>query len=755
MQTVEPLPDWQLKTFEAYLPHVLGVTAPEHEARVRQATERFDAYVRAMPAHEGRAREKVYSLLFWTCLHGTFVGHGTRPWHQTPAERERFVKRFFESDDKPSDKFWDFVGKLVPRCIERATIRDLAKSLRELMGLAFYSNPASDSITGYERIWNRQERLRHREDVDLMRLPTPQPLVFDPAKVARVHFQGHPYQVDRLFHGDGRPRVAVIGSGAGGAVVAARLAQTGRYDVAIFEAGPRFRPSEYPLDTLVGMGQLFEDGLMTLSRNLDLHLLRGRLVGGGTVMTSGLSVRPRQRTIDAWTNSSKESYLGFEAAAMHDALDAIRERQQLGTINEELVTDPSRAFGRGVRKLSADYRVDVDLALNNVMMRRGQQPHRTPDQNGDYCLGCGLCNYGCYFGHKLSMDLTYIPDAEAAGAQVHPNLPIERLVGEYHGDGRMHVTALELGRGSGERVAVDHVVLACGAVGSPALLLRSAKADRAWETLPSFRNGWVGTHLGFNYGSGVAARFADDFEKPGQRGFQIRYIATKEPDEDFTLTGEHDPYVTRYVMENAFVPPGLLSNVVPGVGPIHREWMESYDRLAMCATTIGSPMHGTIDPDRDVHYKLSDSEHDLNVRALASIVRIYLAAGAREVGLSGVRQGHKGAGLGVGVQLHASELEGATEKQIYDELRQVITEPEHLMLSSAHPQGGLRMSKHPEKGAVDEDFRLRGAENVFVSDASLFPTTIVVNPQWTIAALGWLAGAAIDADLSRKPMAAE
>jgi len=756
VQTVEPLPDWQLKTFEAYLPHVLGVTGSEYEAQVGQATQRFDAYVRAMPAHESRARDKLYSLLFWTCLHGTFVGHGARPWNQTPAERQRFVERFFESDDKPSDKFWDLVGKLVPRCIERATIRDLAKSLREVMGLAFYSNPASDPITGYERIWERGELLRHRADVDRTRLPPAQPAVFDPQKVARVHFQGHPYRTEDLFHGDGRPKVAVIGSGAGGAVVAARLAQAGHYDVAIFEAGPRFRPSEYPLDTLVGMNQLFEDGLMTLSRNLDLHLLRGRLVGGGTVMTSGLSVRPRQRTIDGWTSGLKEeTYLGLDPVAVDEALKAIRDRQRLGTINESLYTDPSHLLEKGAKALGGGYRFDGDLALNNVMMKAGQRPHGTPDQNGDYCLGCGLCNYGCYFGHKLSMDLTYIPDAEAAGAQVHANLPIERLIGDYLGNGEMRVTALELGRGSGERVPVDHVVLACGAVGSPALLLRSAKADPAWETLPSFQNGWVGTHLGFNYGSGVAARFGEAFEKPGHRGFQIKYIATKEPDEDFTLTGEHDPHVTRYVMENAFVPPGLLSNVVPGVGAIHRDWMESYDRLAMCATTIGSPLHGTVDPDRDVHYELSESEHDLNVRALASIVRLYLAAGAEEVGLSGVRQGRERAGLGVGLRLRQEEFGDASEKQIYDELRAIITEPEHLMLSSAHPQGGLRMSAHPEKGAVDSGFRLRGAQNVFVSDASLFPTTIVVNPQWAIAALGWLAGAAIDAHLSKKPMAAE
>ena len=149
----------------------------------------------------------------------------------------------------------------------------------------------------------------------------------------------HPYNAGHLFKNDGRPKVAVIGSGAGGAVTAARLAETGRFDVAIFESGPRLRPAEYPLDTLVGMSQLFEDGLMTLSDNLDIHLLRGRVVGGGTVMTSGLSVRLRPRTLAAFTDGlHTDTYTGLNAEEFSAAFDKVKARQSLGTIAPELYT---------------------------------------------------------------------------------------------------------------------------------------------------------------------------------------------------------------------------------------------------------------------------------------------------------------------------------------------------------------------------------------------------------------------------------
>ena len=44
---------------------------------------------------------------------------------------------------------------------------------------------------------------------------------------------------------------------------------------------------------------------------------------------------------------------------------------------------------------------------------------------------------------------------------------------------------------------------------------------------------------------------------------------------------------------------------------------------------------------------------------------------------------------------------------------------------------------------VDGDFRVDGFDNVFVADASLFPSTITVNPQWTIMAMSSLAAKSV------------
>lgn len=783
-----PMPKLLLRTFETYLPHVLGVTDPSYADLVAAATKRFDAYIRAIPPDE-KVREEILQLLLLTYVFGTFSGGVPRaPWRQDFARREAFVRRLYTSDRTKMDFTADVIRAFskLSKTAARASIRDLAKSLRELAGLAFYSNPGTDPrVTGYDAIWKRS--YPSRPDVDVVRLrQTGQPDLFDPGEVASIFQEHHPYDRGRLFANDGRPKVAVIGSGAGGAVVAARLAESGQYDVAIFESGPRMTPAEYPLDTLVGMARLFEGGLMTLSRNLDIHLLRGRVVGGGTVMTSGLSVKMRTETMSRWCSTSGELAIGVTEAELEAGFAKVHAMQRMGRLDDlpdSLKTSVSELLKDGADAMTAagepSYVFNADSPQNNVMMHAGQAPAGRPDQNGDYCFGCGLCNYGCHFGHKLSMDLSYLPYAESHGAKIHPNLPIERLVGDVVG-GRLKITHLQLGRGLG-RVAVDHVVLAAGAVGTPALLLRSVKADGSWRALRVFDedDGHVGKGLGFNYGSGVVARwkptdaakllaraqlrqdptggpFPDTFPKPGHLGFQIRYVGTKAGDPDFRIAidpkkdplgrGEH---FARYVLENAFVPPSLLSNVVPGVGKAHLDWMRDYRNLAMCATTIGSPQTGRVLGDRTVVYKLSDDEMTLNRDALASIVRLYFAAGAEEVGLAGVREDPKddAAPPGEGLRLLRSEFGHLTETQIASKLKPVLSLPEHIMLSSAHPQGGCRMSVDPDRGAVGPDFRLFGADNVFVSDGSLFPSTIVVNPQWSIAALAEVASTRIQATI--------
>jgi choline dehydrogenase-like flavoprotein len=703
------LDDGQRDVVRTLLPTILGLDEGDGNERIRidAAVRRLSDFLASLdrPDVTKNAPKRLATLITLIDVYIQFKFQRA-PGELSAGQRDDVVRDLFEPDDTVVGKLLVLVKKAFGD--PAPTLLDIARSLREMFALAYYSDPRTDSVTGYTPIWERAEVRASAPEI------AAPPLDMDVPAIVAKHREGIEIAADTLFANDGRPRVAVLGSGAGGAVMAAKLAATGRYDVAVFEAGPRFTPSQYPLDTMSAMSLLFEDGIQTLTQNLDIQLLRGRAVGGSTILTSGMTIKPRSSTLAEWHRA------GLDQGAMNAAVTSVEKRLRIGPIENDLTCDPGERWRAGGEALAEDVLFDVPLALvaTNAKQHQGN-PRANPDRRGDRCLGCGLCNYGCHFGHKLSMDLTYLLDAEASGARVHANLGVKHLVSKLDprtGDAR--VTGLVLYRDPyGVPVPVDHVVLAAGAVGSAALLLRSIEREAALAWLPC--RDLVGMGLGFNYGATAVARWDDEPKKRGDAGLQISYVASKASD-------------SRFVLESAFVPPALMSTLVPGVGAEHRQWMRNYRKLGMCVNTIGSPQTGEIDQHGNVQYRLSPAEIEVIHETLALIVRMYLSGGAAEVGISGVRGALDG---------RARFLAGEEKnpEKLLNKLRRVAPDADYLMLASAHPQGGMRMGKTAQEGVVAPDFRVHGVSNLFVSDASIFPSTIVVNPQWTVMALAEVA----------------
>jgi choline dehydrogenase-like flavoprotein len=125
------------------------------------------------------------------------------------------------------------------------------------------------------------------------------------------------------------------------------------------------------------------------------------------------------------------------------------------------------------------------------------------------------------------------------------------------------------------------------------------------------------------------------------------------------------------------------------------------------------------------------------------LVQSYLRAGATRVGVSGMRSVSGSADLfRPGEQLNPKGLQ--------EKVRRIAAAPDRLTMMSAHPQGGLRIDRSPAGGAVSPDFNVHGVDNLTVADASLFPSTIVVNPQWTVMALAEVAARAISRRIQAK-----
>jgi choline dehydrogenase-like flavoprotein len=683
----------------------VGAESASERATLDLAVDRCDGFLQSLADAESSTPFRLLLNVVHAYVVVRFRG---RPAALNATQREQLIRDFCEPESTRLGHALELLNRRVGKPL--ATGRDLLRALRQLCVLVYYSNPDTGTVTGYVPIWRREHILAAAPDL------VPPPVRVPITEINAKHREGAWTPAEQLFANDGRPRVAIIGSGAGGAVVAARLAAT--CDVAVFEAGPSFTAREYPLDTLSGMALLYRDGLMSFSKNLDLQVLAGRLVGGGTALTSGMSVKPRRRTLEAWQRS------GIDAGELGAGLDAVEKRLRLEPPEEDLLSDLGHLWRAENGCANEDLLFEVPLS-NAAMSRRqhASNPHRDPHQRGDRCLACGLCNYGCHFGHKLSVDQTYLKDARAQGARIHANTGVHSLVSTRDPrNGQTRVTGIRLARDArAPMVPVDYAVLAAGALGSPQVLLQSMQSDDGLSRLRCANQ--VGKNLGFNYGTSVVAEWPDLPARPGDTGIQIHYIASKPSDESF-------------VLENAFLPPALMATVVPGIGAVHRDWMASYRKLAMAVSTIGSPQTGSVDANGRVSYAIADTEMGVIRESLALLVRSYLRAGAKRVGVSGVRSLSDSADVfWPGEQLNHVGL--------LDKVTRIARTPDRLTMMSAHPQGGLRMDADPTRGAVLPDFRVHGVDNLMVADASLFPSTIVVNPQWTVMALAEVAATAI------------
>jgi choline dehydrogenase-like flavoprotein len=556
----------------------------------------------------------------------------------------------------------------------RGPIRDLAR-LRALFIAGYYGDPRVHPSIGFEP---PNDRARYQPD-KLKVLDRPRVRVTDPAETSITC------------------DICVIGSGAGGAVVAANAAEAGR-DVVLLEEGPYVAADGIAHDEGRMTALLYKEGGLQTTVDLDMVVLQGKCLGGTTVINNAICFRLNDPLVSHdeapdviadWERSGAV----INRAALNSSFDRVARRINVGRLED--IQDPDVPFigGRnGEVLLDGWQRVrDADPAL--ARLRSGWFV-----KNYQRCLGCGYCNWGCAYGRKMSMLETYVPAAAEAGARVIPDC---HAIG-IDADGR-RVTRVRCKRRDGRELRVDAraVVISCGAIGSSVLLMKSRLG----------RN--VGSRFSFNAGSPVFGRFPQPLN--AFDGLQMAsYI-------DF---GE-------FMLESLFNPPLAFAATLPGWFGTHFERMRTYNRLASAGVLIGTESNGRIKEASGlrrlfgpIEYSMSKADLDKMRRGIARLAQVYFAAGAEQVIPATFAD----------VELNAADF-AAQPDRILPRLTEVIRKPEDLTLSSAHPQGGNPMSDDASVGVVDSRFRVHGLDNLYVCDASVFPTTIRINPQLTVMAM--------------------
>ncbi len=293
----------------------------------------------------------------------------------------------------------------------------------------------------------------------------------------------------------------IVGSGYGGGVSAARLARAG-LKVAVLERGREFVTGEFPAkfpemrnNFRIAKNKLTtgpENALYDVRLGDDMHILVGCGLGGGSLVNAGVALRPDSRVFDdpVWPGQLKQDGLideGYRRAARwlrptpHAGAGTLDKFKAFHQVSDALGVPPSKAP------------VVVSFEANNNPAGIAQPA----------CTLCGDCMAGCNVGAKNTVALTYLPEAQAHGAEIFTNVPVDHIARGADGVWSVHVTPLEAGKKGSLEIVVRApiVILAAGTLGSTEVLLRSRERGLAVSDKLGARFSANGDIVAFGYGS--------------------------------------------------------------------------------------------------------------------------------------------------------------------------------------------------------------------------------------------------------------
>jgi len=516
------------------------------------------------------------------------------------------------------------------------SVRELVSAVRSLAGLTAYGTTAADD-TGYDGPW-------------LGRSPMP---VYDEPEL-------------RIAALPSTAKVCIIGLGAGGCAAAAALAEAG-LDVVALEAGAPIHSGQYTQRELDMLALLYEDAGLRSSSDGAVSILQGHGLGGSTLHNTGLVVPPPAAILERWRQEA-----GFESAMLSTHIEPVIRALKAVRVTEDRINRNNRLIRAGAEKLGWKHHV----AMHNRVE----------------CSGCGYCMLGCAYNRKMNAAFAFLPAATAAGARVVPEARVAKIERQH---GR-YVVCLEDGR----RLECECIVLAAGAIETPALLLRSGLGgDR------------VGRGLRLHPAALVFAAFEERVE--AWRG--VPQAVLVEEHANFLNDGRGG----FLLMPNAATQPALVAASMNSIGGEHLRRMRKYENLASMAVLLHDENGGRVRARgrrAQIDYQVRSDDAACLERGIEAGARLFLAAGAREVYLP---------------FLHAAVR---NESELADAMRQHRVAPHRVVLTAVHPQSSCAVDASERSGAVRPDGRLWREKGIYVADASLFPASVGVPPQVTIMA---------------------
>jgi choline dehydrogenase-like flavoprotein len=490
--------------------------------------------------------------------------------------------------------------------------------------------------------------------------------------------------------------VCIVGSGSGGSVVAAVLAGRG-LDVVVLEAAGYYNESDFNQLELPAYQQMFWRGGPTPTADGNVSLVAGTTLGGGTTINWTNCLRTRPWVREQWA----EHGLGDVGESAYDRhLDTVLERLSANDRCSEL-NGTQRRLREGTEALGWSF---------ETIVRNTDQDKYSPEM-------AAYLGFGDQSGSKQSADRTWLADAQEHGARLLTFTRATTIVDEGgRAAGVEAVWETPDGRGAQVTVRAPRVVVACGSLESPALLLRSGIGGPA-----------VGQNLRLHPSSVVGGAYGTDQEAwwgAPQAGLC----------DEFADTGEG----YGFLIETAQYAPGLIGSATPWISAAdHKQRMEDFRFTANFISLTRDRGAGQVGVDADGEslpmYAVTDELDLENLKKGIEVqIRLHEAAGAHQIG---------------------PLAEGAPTWRRGDDLEAFIAAVKRIpfgaggyKLFSAHQMGTCRMGEDPQTSVAGPWGELHDTKGVWIGDGSAFPTSSGTNPMVSIMALAHRTAEAIAED---------